>query len=162
MLESIHVMRILGLMLATGALSLGAIPGASAASVSLVGDWMPTIGTSELVGGAGTDFRSSIESSAYQATLSVSNTDGASWRLVVNRSGFSLPAGVTLAVRRNGSGSCGNLIGGLEYVPVSDQGQELFSGMGDCSGIGIQLRLEGVSIRQPPGFYETTVLYTVQ
>jgi hypothetical protein len=155
-------MRILGLIMAAGALSLGAIPGANAASVNLVGDWRPTIGTSELVGGAGTDFRSTIESSAYQATLNVSNTDGASWSLVVSRSGFSLPTGVTLAVRRNGSGSCGNLIGGLDYVAVSDQGQALFSGTGDCSSIGIQLRLEGVSIRQSPGFYETTVLYTVQ
>ncbi|RKT43123.1 hypothetical protein [Thiocapsa rosea] len=155
-------MHIFGLMLATGVLSLSAIPGANAASVSLMGDWLPTIGAPELVGGAGTDFRFTIESSAYQATLSVAYTGGAPWRLVVNRSGFSLPAGVTLAVRRNGSGSCGNLIGGLDYLTVSDQGQELFSGTGDCSGIGIQLRLEGVSIRQPPGFYETTVLYTVQ
>ncbi len=162
MLERIHVMRVLGLIMTAGALSLVVILGANAASVNLVGDWVQTIGTPELVGGAGTDFRSTIESSAYQATISVSNTDGESWRLVVNRSGFSLPAGVTLAVRRNGSGSCGNLIGGLDYVPVSDQGQELFSGTGDCSGIGIQLRLEGVSIRQTPDFYETTVLYTVQ
>ncbi len=133
-----------------------------AASISVMGEWFATIGESDLASGAGTDIRSAIESNAYQAEISIGDTGGAFWTLVVSRSGATLPTGVALAVRRNGSGSCGNLTGGMEYRDLTDQDQTFFSGVGDCSGIGIQLRLQGVSIQQAPGLYGTTILYTVQ
>lgn len=126
-----------------------------------MGNWYETIGPSELLGGAGTDVSPTIESSAYAGSIDIGNTGGSSWTLLVNRSGASLPDGVTLAVRRNGSGSCGTLVGGLDYQNVSDQSQSLFNGTGDCTGISIQLRLHGLSIQQGPGLYGTTVLYSL-
>ncbi len=135
---------------------------AQAASVSVMGNWFETIGPTDLVAGAGTDLRSPIESGPYQVCITVSNTDGAPWTITVQRAGADLPADVTLAVRRTGSGSCSSLTGGLDYQTLGDQGQAFVSGLGDCNEIGIQMRLEGVSILQPPGFNGTTVLYTVQ
>jgi hypothetical protein len=145
-----------------GATALLLMLDAQAASVSVLGNWFESLGATDLVGGAGTDLRSPIESGASQVGITVSNTDGAPWALTVQRAGGDLPAGVTLAVRRTGSGNCSSLIGGMAYQNLGDQGQAFFSGLGDCAGVGIQLRLDGVSILQPPGLYGATVLYTVQ
>jgi hypothetical protein len=152
-------MRILAIL---SSVALLATLNVQAASLSVMGDWFATIGESDVVSGAGSDIRSAIESSEYQAEVSIADTGGAVWALVVSRSGANLPTGVTLAVRRTGNGSCGSLTGGTEYRDLTDQDQLFFSGLGDCSGIGIQLRLQGVSVQQAPGLYGTTVHYTVQ
>lgn len=152
-----HPMRIVAILCSAALL---ATPNVQAANLSVMGDWFATIGESDVASGAGSDIRSGIESSAYQAEVSIADTGGAFWTLVVSRSGANLPTGVTLAVRR--TGSCASLTGGTDYRDLTDQDQTFFSGSGDCSGIGIQLRLQGVSIRQVPGLYGTTVLYTVQ
>lgn len=132
------------------------------ASISVVGDWTRIIAADDLSGGAGTDIAALIESNAYQGIVTVANTNGTAWALSIRRSGLPLPSGVSIAVKRNGGGSCGNLEGGGDYQSVGEFDQLFFSGVGDCNGIGIQLRFQGVSVLQPPGDYHTTVLYTLQ
>jgi hypothetical protein len=135
--------------------------GAQAANLSVVGDWFESIGPGHLTGGAGTDINPLIESRSH-AGVGIASTEGEPWTLVVQRSAANLPAGVSLAVRRTDSGSCGGLVGGTAFQDLGDQVQALFSGQGDCSGIGIQLRLQGVSVRQAPGAFGTTLLYSLQ
>jgi hypothetical protein len=135
---------------------------AQAANLSVLGDWFEPLGPASLVGGAGTDIRPLIESRSYQTGVGIAGAAGEPWTLVVQRSAANLPAGVTLAVRRTGSGTCPGLVGGTNYQEIGDQAQALFSGRGDCNGIGIQLRLEGISVRQAPGAFGTTLLYSLQ
>lgn len=127
-----------------------------------MGDWFESVGPSSLVDGAGTDIRPLIESASYQAGVGIVGTQGEPWTLVVQRSAANLPAGVTLAVRRTGSGNCTGLAGGTAYQEIDDQVQAFFSGQGDCSGVGIQLSLQGVSVRQAPSAYGATLLYSLR
>jgi hypothetical protein len=133
---------------------------AQAASLNVVGGWSEMIGPKDLVRGAGTDIRSPIESAFSQTTISITGTNGIPWALSVRRLGASLPSGVALAVRGTGSAGC-SIAGGLDYLIVSDQDQTLITGSGDCNGIGIQLMLDGVSVRLTPGFYGSTLLYSL-
>ncbi|WP_233490323.1 hypothetical protein [Thiocapsa marina] len=146
-------------MIALAALALSA----QAADISLTGgDWSETIDAGDLIAGAGSDIRSPIESGSYQATLDISNTGGALWTVGVQRSGSSLPSGVTLAVRRTSDGSGGGSItGGQSYLTVGSLEQAIFYGSGDRSGIRLQLRLDGVSVGNGPGAYDTTLIYRI-
>lgn len=135
---------------------------ASAADVSVLGSWSETLGAAALVAGAGSDIGSPIESGSHQATLDISNTAGAPWTIGVERSGSGLPPGVTLAVRRTSDGSGeGSIAGGQVYLTVGSGEQSLFYGSGDRSGVGLQLRLEGVSVENGPGAYDTTLTYRI-
>jgi hypothetical protein len=145
-----------------GAAALLMTLGAQAATLGITGDWFQTIGSGDLIGGAGTDLRSPIESSASQGLVNIGDTNGEPWTLVVQDSGETLPSGVTLAVRRTGSGSCGGLAGGLQYQTLDGSVLAFFSGTGDCSGIGLQLQIQGLSISQGPGVHGTSLLYWLQ
>ena len=140
-------------------LTAGAV---EAADIGAVGSWSNTIGSHDLIAGAGTDFRSPIESDPGLGTIEIANTGGHTWSVRVRREGSALPAGVALAVRRtsNGSGG-GNINGGTEFLVVGDQEQTFFTGAGDLAGIGLQLRLDGVSISQGPGFNDSTLVYRI-
>ncbi len=145
------------------AAALAAAP-AGAADIGLTGGgWSETIDAGDLFAGAGTDIRSPIESGSSEFRVDVSNTGGASWTLNLRRSDLSWPSGVTLAARRTTDGSgAGSISGGASYQTISALDQALFSGSGDRSGIGIQLKLEGLSVQHAPAFYETTVTYSIQ
>ena len=136
---------------------------AHAADLSVIGGWSQPIGSMDLASGAGTDIRSPIESASSQAQISITNTGGGPWTLMVRRLDSTLPVGVDLAVRRTTSGSGGgSLVGGESYMNVTATEQALFSGTGDRGGIGIQLRLDGLSIRQAPGPYDSPILYRIE
>jgi len=145
-----------------GAMCLALAPLAQAADLNLVGGWFETLGAADLVAGAGSDLRSPITSGSSQATLDIANTDGAPWTIGVRRSSSSLPGGVALAVRRTTSGSGdGHVSGGEGYVTVGTSEQVLCSGEGDLDGIGLQLRLSGVSVEQGAGTFGATLTYRI-
>jgi hypothetical protein len=131
-----------------------------AATLDISAQWSEVIDSKDLVGGVGTDFFPSIDSE--QVALNVGDTDLNPWTVVVHHAGANLPNGVSLAVKRTSSGSCGNLSGTLDYLVVSDQEQEIFTGLGDCTNIGLQLRLQGLSLTHGSGTYGATVIYTIQ
>ncbi|KAA6183066.1 hypothetical protein F2Q65_16650 [Thiohalocapsa marina] len=135
---------------------------ALAADLTLLGDWSKALGTQDLSGGAGTDFPAAFESSATQATIDVTNTGGAAWTLWVRQDQAMLPPAVGLSVRRSSDGSGqGSISGGSAYLTPDFQEQILCSGVGDRSGIGLQFRLSGISISQPPGSFGATLGYRV-
>lgn len=146
-----------------GLLSLVITAGAQAVGVNLIGNWFEMIGTDDLVMGAGTDFRPSIETAVAGATLDITNTQGAPWTLWVRRDASTLPAAVSIAVHRSSAGTGnGNISGGADYLVVRDYEQILFQGVGDRSGISLQLRLAGISISQGTGVHGGTLIYRIQ
>lgn len=136
---------------------------AKAAEVNIIGNWHVTVGLSDLVMGAGTDFHPTFETSTTGATIGITNTNGAPWTLWVRRDASTLPAAVSIAVRRtsNGTGN-GSIGGGTDYVVVTDYEQILFQGVGDRSGVGQQLRLAGISIKQGPGEHGCNLIYRIE
>jgi len=147
----------------TGLLALAMTAGAQAAGMTLIGNWFEMIGTDDLVMGAGTDFRSTIETGAAGATLGITNTQGAPWTLWVRRDASTLPAAVSIAVHRTSDGTGnGSISGGTDYLMVQDYEQLLFQGSGDRSGINLQLRVAGISISQGPGAQGCNLIYRLQ
>ena len=146
-----------------GLLSLLLAGAVQAAGITVVGHWFETIGVEDLTAGAGTDFRPAIENEALPTTVTIANTQGAAWMLWARCRDSSLPAAVSLAVRRTTDGSGdGSISGGMDYLQLTDYEQVLASGVGDRSGIGLRLRLSGVSISQGPGAHGCTLDYRVQ
>ncbi|MCF7984025.1 MAG: hypothetical protein K9L70_06445 [Thiohalocapsa sp.] len=136
---------------------------ASASGITVSGTWSETIGSDDLFAGTGTDIRSPIVSGAAQAVLDIADTGGRSWTVYLRRAEIAWHADVTLSVRRSGDGSgSGSIVGGTDYRPVTASDQVFFTGSGDRAGIGIELRLEGVSVAQDPNLYETAVTYSVR
>jgi hypothetical protein len=134
-----------------------------AADISLVGNWSRTIDEQDLVDGAGSGFRSPIESEPGQATLSIQNTGVGSWRVKVRHTLSNLPDGVTLAVKRSSDGTGqGTIAGGADYLVISDTEQTLCEGSGERTDIALRLRLQGVTIFQAPGLHNATLLYRVE
>lgn len=147
----------------TGLLALALVADAQAAGVTFIGNWFEMIGTDDLVMGAGTDFRPAIETGAAGATLGINNTQGAPWTLWVRCDASTLPAAVSIAVHRTSDGSGdGSISGGTDYLVVRDYEQILFQGVGDRSGISLQLRLAGISISQGTGVHGGTLIYRIQ
>lgn len=144
-----------------GLLSLLLAADASAADINLVGNWSTQIGASNLVAGIGSQYVSPIESDSAQATVTINNTADGAWRVWVRQDG-SLPAGVTLGVRRTGNGSGGGGIsGGTSYLTLTGSEQELFNGSMDRTGVTLQLGLFGVSVSHPAGTGGCSVIYRV-
>ena len=120
--------------------------------------------SSDLAGGAGSDLVPSKESSAGQATLDISATASSEdqWRVDVSRSDSVWPSGLDLDVRRSSNGSgAGSISGGTSYLSIGSSPATFFSGSGDRTSIGLQLRLTGLSVSIGPDTYSTTVTYTV-
>ena len=144
-------------------LALAMNAGANAAGLTLIGNWFTSIGSGDLVMGPGTDFRPTFESGATGATMGITNTNGAPWILYVRRETSTLPPAVSIAVRRtsNGTGN-GSISGGTDYLVVTDDEQILFQGVGDRNGIGQQLRLAGISIKQGAGAHSCNLIYRIE
>lgn len=145
------------------ALALLAAPAIHAADIVVTGSWFETVDQADLAAGAGSDFRSPIESAANVATLDVTNTGGASWTVQLARSDASWPSAVAVAALRTSDGSgSGTIGGGTAYVTASGAPQTFFTGSGDRSGIQIRLKTSGLSVRSVgPGTYSTTLTYSV-
>jgi hypothetical protein len=134
-----------------------------AADISVAGNWSRTIDEQDLVGGAGTGFRSPIESEPGQATLNIQNIGGEPWRVKVRHTLTNLPDGVTLAVKRSSDGTGqGVITGGTDYLVLSDTEQTLCEGTGERTGIGLRFSLQGVTIFQVPGLHQGTLIYRVE
>ncbi|NMF88129.1 hypothetical protein [Aromatoleum petrolei] len=139
---------------------LAASPLAQAVDIGVTGSWLETIDRNDLSAGAGSDVRTPIESSSV--TLDITNTLGAGWTVQLSRSDINWPAGVALAARRTSDGiGGGSISGGAAYVAANGAPQFFFTGTGDRTGIQIQLRTEGVSVRTAPGTYSTGLIYSI-
>lgn len=132
------------------------------ADVSSSGNWTKTIDASELVAGAGSDLISQHDSDFGVATLAISNTGGASWRLFARRADGAWHERFDLFVRRTSDGTgSGAVSGGGSYVTLSTLDTEFFSGSGDRANIAVQYRLTGMSRSVAPDLYSSGIIFTL-
>ncbi len=133
------------------------------ADVSSSGNWMKTIDAGDLVAGAGSDVTGQHDSSSGIATLTISNTAGASWRIFARRADGTWHDSFALFVRRTSDGSgSGSITGGGGYAELSTLDTELFSGSGDRANVAVQYRLTGMSKTVTPDLYGSGVIFTLQ
>jgi hypothetical protein len=134
-----------------------------AIDIVVTGSWVLSIDASDLQAGAGSDLVDTYESAADAVSISISGTTGASdnWRVDVKKVDTDWDSSFYLYVKRTSGGTGGSVSGGTDYQEITDVDQSFFDGSDDVSGIGIQLKLSGVSVQIPPDTYSTTVYYTV-
>jgi len=147
-----------------GVILLACTSAAQAADVSVLGGpWSLSIGAAHLEAGPGTDIVSPVASDVFIAVLAISNTGGANWSLRIAREGneSQWPPGVTVSLRRSGGSAESGLSDGLSYRTLTSDLQPFFSGTGDYASVEILLRLDGVTVQTPPGFYSLAIRYAV-
>jgi hypothetical protein len=94
------------------------------------------------------------------------DTDDGKWIVSVRMNEDIWPDGLTFWVRRISSGRAApgsgrpQIQGGLSYQEVRNYNQVLFSGEGRLTGIKVQYRIDGMSIRVPPAVYGLSIVYT--
>jgi len=134
----------------------------AAVSVRVSGSWFETLDETDLVGGAGSQLKSTIESAADQVSITLLGAGNSSWRVDVRKVDTDWHGDLGLYVRRTSDGSGqGQIAGGTSYQQVTDTYQEFFRGRKNCRDASLQLMLDGVSAELPCGNYLTTVYYTV-
>ena len=134
----------------------------AAVSIRVSGSWFETIDETDLVGGAGSQLKSTIESAADQVSITLLGAGNSSWRIDVRKVDTDWHGDLGLYVRRTSDGSGqGQIAGGTSYQQVTDTYQEFFHGDHNRRDANVQLMLDGVSAELPCGNYLTTVYYTV-
>jgi hypothetical protein len=134
----------------------------AAVSISVTGSWFETIDETDLVGGAGSELKSTYESAADQISIDLLGAGQKGWRVDVRKVDTDWHAALGLYVRRTSDGvGKGQIAGGTSYQQVTDTYQEFFRGDHNRRNINVQLMLDGVSAELPCGNYLTTVYYTV-
>jgi hypothetical protein len=134
----------------------------AAVSISVTGSWFETLDETDLIGGPGSDLKSTIESAADQVSVDIVGAGNKNWRVDVRKVDTDWHSSLGLYLRRTSDGSGqGQITGGTSYQQLSDTYQEFFSGGRNHRGVNIQLMLDGVSAQLECGNYLTTVYYTV-
>ena len=137
------VFLILLLLLAAGA------PPAGGITLTVTGNWNAgTFGTSDLAGGAGTDFRGPLQSPSSQVTITTGRTRR-NWQITVGRSG-SWPTGMRLWIARDGSPT---------WLEITSAGVLFYTGR-RANVTRCTLRLQPAAAGGA-GTFTLTVIYTV-
>lgn len=136
----------------------------AALAIEVQWTWSPNLDASDLISGAGSDLVSTHSSASDVVELDISGSASSSdaWRVEVRRDDATWPAGLTLRVRRTGAGTGpGTISGGTSWVTIGSTDATFFSGEGDRSAIDLQLQLDGASVSQGDGTWQSSVVYTV-
>jgi hypothetical protein len=136
---------------------------AHAIDLELTGTWTITIDSGDLAAGPGTDLTAIYESPADQVLVDILNSMGGgdSWRIDVKKSDVSWNSNLSVYARRTSDGFGGSVSGGESYQIITNSDQSLFTGTDDITDIGMQYKINGVSININPNNYATTIIYTV-
>ena len=131
-------------------------------SIRVSGKWTLKIDAANLAGGAGSDLLDAYETAVDAISISITKVGG-NWRLDIKRVDTLWPAAVGVyALRTSGGSGSGTITGGdSSYQPVTTTDAYFFQGSLDRSGIGVQLKVDGVSVAIPADDYATTIYYTV-
>jgi hypothetical protein len=134
----------------------------AAVSIRVTGSWFETIDETDLVGGAGSELSSSIESAADQVSINLLGAGNKAWRVDIRKVDTDWHGDLSLLARRTSDGAGqGQITGGTSYQQISDTYQAFFNGTHNRRNVNVQLMLDGVSAGLPCGNYLTTVYYTV-
>ena len=135
-----------------------------AVTITAIGGVSRTIGSSDLLSGAGSDLRDTYESPSDATTIQILDCSGTveSWRVDVSRSDVEWDNNLTLFVRRTSNGiGDGTIRDGEEYQEVTSSSASLFSGEGDRQFINVQYKLTGESTQVPRNQYISNIIFTV-
>lgn len=151
--------------------------------ITVTGNWsIPNFNSQKPVE-AGADYNPNyIESTSNATLLDINNAGILLPTFHVSVTGPTLPSGLTLKIKRTGTGSAINLLGlGIDlgillsrysgtpmnqYLTLTPSSQPFFTFSGiallaSVNDIPIQYRLEGLSVLLPVNIYNVTVTYTV-
>jgi len=133
-----------------------------AISITIFGSWTETIDVNDLIAGAGSDLQSTYASASDAITVDIGDVSPPSrWRVDIKKVDGNWHGSFAIDARRTSDGSgSGKINAGTAYQEITDIDNVFFDGSKTRSGIGIQLRLRGVSITVPPATYTTTIYYT--
>lgn len=148
------------------ALVLGGLTSAPvlAMDLAVTGSWTLPITAADLVAGAGSALRTSLDGGPGDVRVDVDLTGGDDdrWRLEIRRSDASWDPDLRVWVRRTGDGTgTGTIADGDTWVEVGATNSIFFEGSGDRQDVPIQLRLGGLSLEAPPAAYLTALQYTL-
>ena len=136
-----------------------------AISLKVTGKWDMILRPTDLTGGAGTDYQNPFESAVDEVKLTISKTAGptAPWRIDIRKTDITWDPSLTLNVKRSSDGTGdGTISGGTSYLSVTSTDQQLFTGTGDRSQIGLQYQIGGFSVNNiNMTTYDTTIYITV-
>jgi hypothetical protein len=133
------------------------------AEIAMTGNWLLHVNASDIERQSGKANNPGSECSRGTIMLDLNLPSGNnSYAVHVRRSGSFWPADWRLSVHRS-SNQSGNaqLFGGESWQLVDTIGKELFSVTGDRARVPLILRINGISLKTPPGTYSTTLTYTV-
>jgi hypothetical protein len=137
----------------------------SAATIVATGSWSMSLGTSDLLGGAGTNLPSTVTSTSSIITVDVTNAPLVGVYHVYARVSGTVPAGVTIWMQRTSDGSSflnlGAITGGSAYQSLGGTDTEIFAGALDRYTIALQLKVTGVSVGITPATYQPNIILTV-
>lgn len=136
---------------------------AGAATLASTGDWLQTIGASDLISGAGSGLIDTYLSPADTTILDITcDNPTEEWWITVKRVDQGWDDRVLLSVRVTSEGTGeGSITYEDSFIPVTTGETNFFGGQGDRAGIAIQYQLQGVSLQIPPGNYSTSVEFTL-
>lgn len=132
------------------AAALGCYGAAEAAELSVLGGWRQVVASHQVAAGAPVSPR--LASMTGAATLTISRTRGAAWRVYARCAGSGRwDPRLQLSVRASGR----------DFVPVGDTDTEILSGTGDRRSVPLQLQLTGLSSQLRPAEYGGGIIYTI-
>ncbi|MBW8001593.1 MAG: hypothetical protein FVQ80_06175 [Planctomycetes bacterium] len=131
------------------------------------GDWtIPTIDSTDLQAGAGSDLVATYENTAGAILINSASPSGGTppntYRIDVKKVDTTWDATFELSVKRTGDGSgAGSVSGGTTYQQITDTDAQFFTGDLDRIIIPLQFQLAAVSVSISPDSYSTTVTFTI-
>jgi len=155
-----HFSWILGM-----AVGLVLIPFSVFGVLSITSTAAGTAFTAALSGGAGTNLATPVSGPASDCLINIagcsSNADN--WRVDVKRNAGTMPAGISISVKRTGDGTGGGSIsGGGAFQSVGTTDASFFSGAGNRTDVPVQVQLDGLSVTIPTSAgYTAALTFTV-
>lgn len=130
------------------------------------GDWtVPTIDSTDLQSGAGSDLVATYENTAGAIlidSVSIPGSPPNTYRIDVKKTDTIWDATFELFVKRTGDGDgVGSIAGGTTYQQITDTDAQFFTGDKERANIPLQFQLAGVSVSISPDSYVTTVTLTI-
>lgn len=139
--------------------------------VSQVSTWKKDVDAADLSipNEAGADLNSTVETSPNFNQLDIRNlADAKGWKISVSRQDINWPAAFTLSVKRTSNGipcvTCAGVNTGSSvsgYIPLGTLEQDFIFGNGEVSNIGLQFKIDGISLVVDAQSYSTEIMYTL-
>lgn len=148
-------------VLTTVALGIGLGSALAAVTITVTGSWSQTVGASNLASGAGSNLSNPVASPTDQLSIAVGSGSGSgsgNSHVTVQRVDTGWNSNLNIYVQMTSNN--GTVSGGTAYLLVTTSPQTFITEKGNPT-VGVQVKLDGLSLQVPPGTYTTGLLFTV-